>query len=97
MRIIAKRTLREFWTANPDAERPLQAWYKEVEAEKWTSPHDLKARYPRASVIRDNRAIFRIRQGRFRLVARINYDAGLVYIRFVGTHAQYDEIDAETV
>jgi len=97
MRIFAKRTLREFWENNPEAEKPLQAWHKEVEAENWTSPHDLKARYSNASIIGDNRAVFRIRQGRYRLVARINYDAGLVFIRFIGTHAQYDKIDAETI
>ena len=97
MRIIAKRTLREFWENYPDAEKPLQAWHKEVEKENRTKAQDLTARYPRASTIGDNRAVFRFRQGRHRLIVKINYNRGMVFIRFIGTHAEYDKIDAETV
>ncbi len=82
---------------NPDAEKPLQAWHKEVEKEDWSKPEDLTARYPRASTVGDNRAVFRIRQGRYRLIVKINYNRGMVFIRFIGTHTEYDKIDAETI
>ncbi len=97
MRIIAKKPLREFWEIHPDAEKPLRAWHKEVEKEDWSKPQDLTARYPKASTIGDNRAVFRIRQGRFRLVVKINYRAKLVFIRFIDTHDEYDKIDAKTI
>ena len=97
MRVIAKGTLRKFWEKHPDAEEPLRAWYGEVKDEKWATPHDLAAKYPKARILSDNRAIFDIRNNQFRLVIRINYQYAQVYIRFIGTHAQYDLINAKEV
>jgi mRNA interferase HigB len=97
MRIIAKRTLREYWELHPDAEEPLLAWYREADQEDWNSPAEVKAKYPKASIIGDNRVVFNIKGNEYRLVVKINYPHKVVYIRFVGTHAEYDRIDAEEV
>jgi mRNA interferase HigB len=97
MRIIAKRPLRDFWEVHPDAEEPLLAWYREVQREDWDTPAKVKEKYRSASVIGDNRVVFNIKGNEYRLVVKINYAYRVVYIRFVGTHAEYDEIDAEDV
>jgi mRNA interferase HigB len=97
MRIIAKRTLRLFWEEYPDAEEPLTAWYREVEKEDWTTPAELKEKYRSASIVGDNRVVFNVKGNDYRLVVKINYPYRMVYIRFVGTHAEYDKIDVEEV
>lgn len=97
MRVIAKRTLREFWVKYPDAEEPLQAWYREALHAKWTNPHIIKVQYRSASVLQSGRVIFNIAGNKYRLVVKIEYASGIVYIRFIGTHRQYDRIDVETV
>ncbi len=97
MRIIAKRTLRDFWARHPDAEQPLLAWYREVEKEDWTTPAGLKARYPSASIIGGKRVVFNIKGNSYRLVARINYQKRLVRIRFIGTHSEYNRVNAKEV
>jgi mRNA interferase HigB len=97
MRIIAKRTLREFWRVYPDAEEPLLAWYREVEQEDWDTPAKVKQKYGSASILGDNRVVFNIKGNDYRLVVKINYPYRVVYIRFVGTHAEYDEINVEEV
>jgi mRNA interferase HigB len=90
MRVIAKKTLREFWIRHPDAEGPLLAWYREVESEDWDSPASV------ASFVGD-RIVFNIKGNKYRLVVRVSYPFRLVYIRFVGTHAEYDDIDVKEV
>ena len=97
MHIIAKRTLREFWETHPDAENALRDWHAEVEREDWATPAQLRQRYPNASIIGNDRAIFRIRGNNYRLVVRIFYPARTVYIRFVGTHAEYNRVNVEEV
>lgn len=97
MRIIAKRTLREFWEKHSDAEAPLLAWYREVEQEEWDTPAKVKEKYRNASILGDKRVVFNIRGNRYRLVVLINYPARIVYVRFIGTHAEYDKIDAVEV
>lgn len=97
MRIIAKKALREFWEQYPDAEEALLAWYREVEKEDWDTPAKVKEKYRSASVIRDSRVVFNIKGNDYRLVVKINYAYRVIYIRFVGTHAEHDEIDAEEV
>ena len=97
MRIIAKRTLREFWLQYPDAEGPLLAWYREAEAADWASPAEVKAQYRNASFVGGNRVVFNIKGNDYRLVAAVQYQAGVLVIRFFGSHAEYDTIDAETV
>ncbi len=97
MRIIAKRKLRAFWEIHPLAEDPLLAWYREVQREAWDAPAKVKQKYRNASFVKDNRVIFNIKGNDYRLVVRINYPARVVYVRFVGTHAEYDVIDVEDV
>jgi mRNA interferase HigB len=97
MRIIAKRALNDFWALHLDAEKPLLAWYREVEKEDWDTPAKVKTRYRAASIVGGNRVVFNIKGNKYRLVVRINYPYRVVYIRFVGTHAEYDKIDAEDV
>lgn len=97
MRVIAKRTLREYWEKHKDCEQQLKAWFREAETANWTSPNDIKQDYPSASILEDNRMVFNIKGNHHRLIVRINYDYGIVWIRFVGTHAEYDKIDATKV
>jgi mRNA interferase HigB len=97
MRIIAKRPLREFWEKHAPAEMPLLAWFREVAQEDWATPADVKAKYRSASFLPGNRVVFNIKGNDYRLVVRINYPYRTVLIRFVGTHAEYDAINAEEV
>lgn len=97
MRIVALKTLREFWTQHPDAEQPLRAWHDEVSRAQWRSPSEIKAQFGNASILKGRRAVFNIKGNDYRLVAALAYHTGLVFVKFVGTHAEYDRIDAETV
>lgn len=97
MRIIALRTLREFWTDHADVEAALRAWYADAKRADWKTPEDIKAVYASASILSANRVVFNLRGNNYRLIVAINYGVGIVYIRFVGTHAAYDKINAETV
>ena len=97
MRIIAISTLRNFWLINRDAEEPLKSWYREVKSADWATPHQVKAMYRNASVIGDNRIVFNIAGNKYRLIVKFNYPYRIAYVRFIGTHAEYDRIDAEEV
>ena len=97
VRIIARGTLRDFWQVNADAEQPLKAWFREAEAADWRSPHAVKAQYGNASIMRDSRIVFNIAGNKYRLIVKFNYPYRIGYIRFIGTHAEYDEIDAEAI
>ena len=97
MRVIAKRRLREFWERHPSAREPLLAWFREVEREDWGTPAAVKARYPKASIVGGDRMVFDIKGNAFRLVVKIKYAYRVVYVRFVGTHAEYDAVDAKEV
>ena len=97
MRIIARRTLREYWERHQPAEQPLKAWFREAAAADWTSRDDVKRRYRHASILKGNRVVFNIGGNNYRLIVQINYDFKIIYIRFVGSHEAYDKIDAETV
>ena len=97
MRIIAKRTLREFWERHVDAEQPLRAWYREVQQADWDMPVKVKARYPSASIVAGNRVVFNIKGNDYRLVVKIHYGHRTVYVRFVGTHAEYDGVNVARV
>ncbi len=97
MRVIALRTLREFWELNADSAAPLRAWYHEADRAEWDSPAAVKAKYRNASILGDNRVVFNIKGNDYRLVVKIHYDRRVVYIRFIGTHAQYDRINAVEV
>ncbi|HTT36380.1 MAG TPA: type II toxin-antitoxin system HigB family toxin [Burkholderiales bacterium] len=97
MRIISRKALRDFWSRHPDAEQPLRSWFDDVKRAKWRGPGDLKAVYRNASFVANNRVVFNIKGNNYRLIVAINYAVGIVYIRFVGTHGQYDRIDAATI
>lgn len=97
MRIISKRVLREFWETHSDAQQALQAWFADVKQADWQSPAEVKAIYRNASIVANNRVVFNIKGSKYRLVVAVNYEYRLVYIRFVGTHADYDKIDVTTV
>jgi len=97
MRVIAKSALRNFWAKHPDAEQPLRAWHSEAKSAAWKSPADVKAKYRSASILQSGRAVFNIGGNKYRLVVKINYSFQIVYIRFMGTHREYDRIDAETI
>lgn len=97
MRIIAKRTLRAYWEKHPDARSALQAWHADARCANWSSPADIKSAYRNASIVGGDRVVFNIKGNRHRLVARVVYAYGIVYIRFIGSHSDYDQIDAATV
>jgi mRNA interferase HigB len=97
MRVIARKTLKEFWLSHADAEQPFKAWFAEASAANWKSFQDIKKSYRSADVLPGNRVVFNIKGNRYRLVIKLHYNTGIVYIRFIGTHAEYDEIDAETI
>lgn len=97
MRVIAVSTLRAFWDLHPDAEQPLKAWFEEASAAQWTQPADIKAQYRHASVLKNRRVVFNIKGNDYRLIVAIAYKLQIVYVKFVGTHRQYDDVDAETV
>lgn len=97
MRVIAKKRLREFWERHPAAKGPLLAWFREVEREDWGTPDAVKAKYRSASILGDDRVVFNVKGNAYRLVARSKYAYRIVYVRFVGTHTEYDAVDAREV
>jgi len=101
MRVIARKTLRDFWERGPefaDAKGRLEAWYAEAVAAQWRTPTDIKDQFKNASILKSGRVVFNICGNKYRLVVAIHYRAepGIVFVRFIGTHAEHDEIDAET-
>ena len=97
MRIIAKKILREFCQKHPDCAQQLKAWFQETSKSKWKNPNEIKKEYPNASVLAGNRIVFNIKGNRYRLIVRINYDYQMMWIRFIGTHSEYDKIDATKI
>ena len=97
MRIIAIKRLKEFWKKHPDSEQPLRAWYSEAVNADWKKPGDITKHYRTASVLPYNRIVFNIKGNDYRLVVAINYRYRVVYIRFIGTHKEYDRINSEEI
>lgn len=98
VRIFSRATLVDFWLKHPDAELPLRLWFSLVEHASWAGPAEVKARFGTADFIAGNRVVFNIKGNSYRLVVQVKYGPlFLVYIRFVGTHAEYDRIDASTL
>lgn len=97
MHIIALKTLREFWERHPQAETPLRGWYAEATRARWGTPADIKAAHRNASFLANHRVVFNIKGNDYRLVVAVRYTSATIFIRFVGTHAEYDRIDAETI
>lgn len=97
MRIIAVSHLRDFWEKHPDAEQSLLAWIDEAKNAKWLNPADIKQQFRSASILKSRRVVFNIKGNDYRLVVAVAYRYGAIYIKFVGTHRQYDDINADTV
>lgn len=97
MRVIAKKTLKIFWEKHRDCEQQLKTWHDEVKQANWKTPKDIKVNYPSASFLEDNRVVFNVKGNSYRLIVKINYKYKMVWIRFVGTHAEYDRIDASKI
>jgi mRNA interferase HigB len=95
MRVIAKRTLREFYEqpSHRDAQGPLEAWHAEASRAVWRTPHEIKAQYASASIIDSSRVVFNIAGNKYRLLVDVDYARQALYVKFVGTHAQYDDLD----
>lgn len=97
MRIISRRVLREFVSRYPNAEQPLDSWYRYVLSADWHKPADIRQNFRTADILPNNRVVFNISGNHFRLIVKIEYDPQIVYIRFIGTHAEYDRIEAATI
>jgi len=97
MKIISVKTLKEFWAVHPDAEQSLKAWHDEVLQAEWKMPSDIKAQYRNASILKNRRVVFNIKGNDYRLIVSIAYLRGWVYVKFIGTHKEYDAIDAESI
>lgn len=99
MRIIARKTLREFWTRarRRDAEQALRAWMAEATVAQWSTPVDIKEQFRSASILKYNRVVFNICGRKYRLVVAVRYDIKIIFIRFVGTHEEYDQINPEVI
>ena len=93
-RIFAKSTLREFWEKHPDSEQYLKTWYSTAINCKWQTPNDIKKTYATASILKDGRVVFNIKGNSYRLIAKFNFEKQWIFIRFIGTHEEYDKIDA---
>jgi mRNA interferase HigB len=97
MRVFSRRTLSDYWQNQSASKDALIAWFAEAEIANLKSPGDIKQKYPSASILQDNRVVFNIKGNHYRLIVKVNYDYGQVFIRFVGTHADYDSINALTI
>jgi len=97
MRVIALKTIRDFCSRYPDAASALKAWTEEASLAAWKGPQDIKNQYRSASLLKGNRVVFNIKGNDYRLVVAIAYRYEAAYVKFIGTHAQYDEIDAQTI
>ncbi len=97
MNVISKRTLVKFYERHPQAKTPLEVWHADARKAEWQSPEDIKAIYASASFIADNRVVFNIKGNDYRLIVHIDYKRKIVRIKFIGTHSEYDKIDAVEV
>jgi mRNA interferase HigB len=97
MRVIARKALKDYWEKEPGTEQELKAWFAEAERAEWATPADVKAKYGNASILKNGRVVFNICGNNYRLVTWINYNFHTVYVRFIGTHKEYDRINAQTI
>jgi mRNA interferase HigB len=96
-RVIAKRTIKEFWEKHPDSKEYLETWYETVKGANWNSPNEIKEFYATVSILKNSRVVFNIKGNSYRLVAKINYQKHWLFIRFIGTHKDYDTIDSNNI
>jgi len=97
MKIVSVKILKDFWQQHPDSEQHLKAWVDEAKHAVWLQPADIKDKYHNASVLKNRRIVFNIKGNHYRLIVAIAYKFGAVYVKFIGTHLQYDLINAETI
>jgi mRNA interferase HigB len=97
MRIIARSTLTEYWQKHPDTEQPLKAWFDDASRGNWQSQSEIKEVYANASIVANNRVVFNIKGNNYRLIVHILYEIGIIFISFIGTHQEYDKIDATII
>ncbi len=97
LRVIAKKILRDFWEMHADCEQQLKSWFQEASKAEWKNPNEIKLDYPSASILNDNRVVFNIKGNNYRLIVKLNYDYQMIWIRFIGTHAEYDKINANEI
>ncbi len=93
MRIIAKRTLKKFWEKHPDSENALKIWYQTVSRSVWRNVAEMKKQYGTADLVGNERVVFDIKGNKYRLIAKVDFEYQLVFIRFVGSHSEYDVIN----
>ena len=96
-RIFAKRTLREYWEKHSDSEQYLKTWYDTTMSSDWKTPNDIKQTYANTSILKDGRIIFNIKGNSYRLIVKFNFEKQWAFIRFIGTHTEYNKIDANTI
>ena len=96
-RIFAKGTLREFWELHPDSEQHLKTWYDTAMSSSWRTPNEIKQTYRSASILREGRVVFNIKGNDYRLVVKFHFEKQWIFIRFIGTHDDYDNIDANAI
>lgn len=97
MRVISKKILRDFWEIQSDCEQQLKSWFREAYKSQWKNPNELKNEYPSASILEGNRVVFNIKGNSYRLIVKISFEYKMVWIRFIGTHAEYDKINANEI
>lgn len=97
MRVIAKKILRDFWEVHADCEQQLKSWFRETSKAEWANPNQIKSEYPSASILNNNRVVLNIKGNKYRLIVKINFEYEMVWIRFIGTHKEYDAINATTI
>jgi mRNA interferase HigB len=98
VRVIAKKTLVQFWeSGHGDAEQPLKTWHALAKAASWNNPQEIKAKFATASFLANNRVVFNISGNKYRLVVKVDYDFQVIFIRFIGSHAEYDRVDASII
>jgi len=96
-RIFSKSTLREYWEKYPDSEQYLKTWYDTAMSSDWLTPNDVKQTYANASILKDSRIVFNVKGNSYRLVVKFNFEKQWIFIRFIGTHLEYDKIDANKI
>lgn len=97
MKIISVKTLKDLWARNPNSKQSLKAWVDEATKAEWKTPAEIKEMYRSASILKNRRVVFNIKGNCYRIIVAIAYQRGWIFIKFIGTHEQYDEINAETV
>jgi mRNA interferase HigB len=97
MNIYNRSSLVSFYNKHPDCKETIEKWYHDVQSKNWKRPGEVTRDFNTARTIKNNRAIFKINQNDYRLIAEINYQKGWLFVKFIGTHAQYDAVDAEKV